>query len=88
MAQSETVAPFKQVDPIEARVQGRVTCRGQSGQGSQSGVYPRIAGKATGQLDSQVTAFGDGTRQHAPMTARQPRTLARTAFISRFADGR
>ena len=62
---SEAVAAFKQVDPIKARVQGRVTCHGLSGRDSQSGVYPRIAGKATGQLDSQLSAFGDGTRQHA-----------------------
>ena len=79
MAQSEAVAAFKQVDPIESQAQRRVTYRSQSGQDSQSGVYPRIAGKATGQLESQLTAFGDGTRQHASMTARQPLTKA-TSF--------
>ena len=58
---------FKQVDSIEARVQGCVTCHGQSGQGTQSGVYPRLAGKPAGYLYNQLAAFRDGTRQYAPM---------------------
>ncbi len=66
-AQNEAVPAFKQVDSIEARVQGCVTCHGQSGQGTQGGVYPRIAGKPAGYLYNQLTAFRDGTRQYAPM---------------------
>lgn len=66
-AQGENVPAFKQVDSIEARVQGCVTCHGQSGQGSGNGVYPRIAGKPAGYLYNQLVAFRDGNRHYAPM---------------------
>lgn len=66
-AQNEAVPSFKQVDSIEARVQGCVTCHGQSGQGTSNGVYPRIAGKPAGYLYNQLEAFRDGTRKYAPM---------------------
>jgi cytochrome c553 len=66
-AQSEALPAFKQVDSIEARAQGCVTCHGQSGQGTQGGIYPRIAGKPAGYLYNQLAAFRDGTRQYAPM---------------------
>jgi cytochrome c553 len=66
-AQNDALPAFKQVDSIEARVQGCVTCHGQSGQGTQGGVYPRIAGKPAGYLYNQLAAFRDGTRQYAPM---------------------
>ena len=48
-------------------MQGCVTCHGQSGQGTQAGVYPRIAGKPAGYLYNQLSAFRDGKRQYAPM---------------------
>ncbi len=66
-AQTDTLPAFKQVDSIEARVQGCVTCHGQSGQGTHNGVYPRIAGKPAGYLYNQLAAFRDGTRRYAPM---------------------
>jgi len=52
---------------MEARVQGCVTCHGQNGQGTNSGYYPRIAGKPAGYLYNQLAAFRDGTRKYAPM---------------------
>jgi cytochrome c553 len=52
---------------MEARVQGCVTCHGQSGQGTQNGYYPRIAGKPAGYLYNQLVAFRDGTRRYPPM---------------------
>ncbi len=58
---------FKAVDSMEARMQGCVTCHGQSGQGTDSGYYPRIAGKPAGYLYNQLAAFRDGTRKYAPM---------------------
>jgi cytochrome c553 len=58
---------FKEVDSMEARVQGCVTCHGQSGQGTNNGYYPRIAGKPAGYLYNQLAAFRDGTRKYAPM---------------------
>lgn len=67
LAQNEAVPAFKQVDSIEARVQGCVTCHGQSGQGTQSGYYPRIAGKPASYLYNQLIAFRDGMRKYAPM---------------------
>ncbi|MEO6364400.1 MAG: c-type cytochrome [Caldimonas sp.] len=52
---------------MEARVQGCVTCHGQSGQGTGNGAFPRIAGKPSGYLYNQLVAFRDGTRKYAPM---------------------
>ena len=66
-AQDEAIPAFKTLDSIEARVQGCVTCHGQSGQGTSSGYFPRIAGKPAGYLYNQLVAFRDGTRKYAPM---------------------
>src|SRR4029453_12207253 len=49
-AQSDAVPAFKEVDSMEARVQGCVTCHGQSGQGTNNEYFPRIAGKPAGYL--------------------------------------
>lgn len=65
--QADTLPAFKQVDSMEARVQGCVTCHGQSGQGTNNGYFPRIAGKPAGYLYNQLVAFRDGTRRYAPM---------------------
>ena len=66
-AQDAALPAFKQLDSMEARVQGCVTCHGQSGQGTNSGYYPRIAGKPAGYLYNQLIAFRDGTREYPPM---------------------
>ncbi|KAF1045028.1 c-type cytochrome [Xylophilus sp.] len=58
---------FKEVNSVEARVQGCVTCHGQSGQGTSNGYFPRIAGKPAGYLYNQLVAFRNGTRRYAPM---------------------
>jgi cytochrome c553 len=65
--QDEAVPAFKQLDSMEARVQGCVTCHGQSGQGTGNGYFPRIAGKPSGYLYNQLVAFRDGTRKYPPM---------------------
>jgi cytochrome c553 len=67
MAQDHAVPSFAKVDSMEARVQGCVTCHGQSGQGTSSGYFPRIAGKPAGYLYNQLVAFRDGTRSYPPM---------------------
>lgn len=67
MAQSEAVPAFKDIDSMEARAQGCVTCHGQSGQGTSNGYFPRIAGKPAGYLYNQLVAFRDGTRRYPPM---------------------
>jgi len=66
-AQDDAVPAFKQLDSMEARVQGCVTCHGQSGQGTSNGYFPRIAGKPAGYLYNQLVAFRDGTRKYPPM---------------------
>jgi cytochrome c553 len=66
-AQDEAVPAYKDVDSMEARVQGCVTCHGQSGQGTQNGYFPRIAGKPAGYLYNQLVAFRDGARKYPPM---------------------
>src|SRR6476620_161235 len=66
-AQDHAVPSFSKVDSMEARVQGCVTCHGQSGQGTNSGYFPRIAGKPATYLYNQLVAFRDGTRSYAPM---------------------
>jgi cytochrome c553 len=67
VAQNETIPTFKTVDSIEARVQGCVTCHGTSGQGTQSGYFPRIAGKPASYLYNQLIGFREGTRHYPPM---------------------
>src|SRR5690349_6288070 len=66
-AQEDAIPAFKNVDSMEARVQGCVTCHGQSGQGTTNGYFPRIAGKPAGYLYNQLVAFRDGTRRYPPM---------------------
>ena len=67
VAVGDAVPSFKTLDSIEARVQGCVTCHGQSGQGTSNGYFPRIAGKPAGYLYNQLIAFRDGTREYPPM---------------------
>lgn len=67
LAQGEAIASFKTVDSLEARVQGCVTCHGQSGQGTSNAYFPRIAGKPAAYLYNQLVAFRDGTRHYTPM---------------------
>jgi cytochrome c553 len=61
------VPAFKDLDSMEARVQGCVTCHGQQGQGTTNQYFPRIAGKPAAYLYNQLRAFRDGTRRYAPM---------------------
>ncbi|HEY2863210.1 MAG TPA: c-type cytochrome [Casimicrobiaceae bacterium] len=44
-----------------------MTCHGQSGQGTNNGYFPRIAGEPAGYLYNQLVAFRDDTRQYPPM---------------------
>jgi cytochrome c553 len=67
LGQDDAVPAFKQLDSMEARVQGCVTCHGQSGQGTNDGYFPRIAGKPPGYLYNQLVAFRDGSRHYPPM---------------------
>ncbi|RYF15349.1 MAG: c-type cytochrome [Comamonadaceae bacterium] len=62
-----TVPSFKDMDSMEARVQGCVTCHGQQGQGTADEYFPRIAGKPAAYLHRQLIAFRDLERRYAPM---------------------
>jgi cytochrome c553 len=66
-AQPSEIPAFKSVDSMEARVQGCVTCHGQSGQGTSNPYFPRIAGKPAAYLYNQLVAFRDGKREYPPM---------------------
>ena len=66
-AQDAAIPAFKSLDSMEARVQGCVTCHGQSGQGTGNEYFPRIAGKPAGYLYNQLVAFRDGKRVYPPM---------------------
>nr|WP_229883185.1 c-type cytochrome [Pseudorhodoferax aquiterrae] len=66
-AQEHAIPAFKELNSMEARVQGCVTCHGQSGQGTNDGYFPRIAGKPAAYLFNQLVAFRDGTRRYPPM---------------------
>jgi cytochrome c553 len=67
LAQDDALPAFKQLDSMEARVQGCATCHGQSGQGTLDDYFPRIAGKPAGYLYNQLIAFRDGSRRYPPM---------------------
>src|SRR6478609_10047556 len=66
-AQDAKIPAFKKVDSMEARVQGCVTCHGQSGQGTSNEYFPRIAGKPAAYLYNQLVAFRDSKREYPPM---------------------
>jgi cytochrome c553 len=66
-AQNEAIPGFTELDSMDARVQGCVTCHGRAGQGTDNGYYPRIAGKPPRYLYNQLVAFRDGTRKYPPM---------------------
>ena len=65
--QNDAIPQFDQLDSMQARVQGCVTCHGHRGQGTSNGYYPRIAGKPAGYLYNQLLAFKNGTRKYPPM---------------------
>jgi cytochrome c553 len=66
-AQNDAIPGFKELDSMDARVQGCVTCHGRAGQGTDNGYFPRIASKPAGYLYNQLVAFRDGTRKYPPM---------------------
>ena len=66
-ADPTTRPAYRELDSMEARVQGCATCHGQQGQGTGNDYFPRIAGKPAGYLFNQLRAFRDGSRRYAPM---------------------
>ncbi|WP_342665582.1 c-type cytochrome [Xenophilus azovorans] len=45
-----------------------ITCHGREGQATNSGYFPRLAGKPAGYLYEQLRSFRDGRRQQADMS--------------------
>ena len=66
-ADEDAVPRITDMNSMEARLQGCVTCHGQAGQGTKNDYFPRIAGKPSLYLYNQLVAFRDGTRRYAPM---------------------
>ena len=54
-------------DSIGQRMQACATCHGKEGRATNSGYFPRIAGKPAGYLYNQLINFRDGRRQNATM---------------------
>ena len=54
-------------DSIGQRVKACVACHGDQGKASNSGYYPRIAGKPAGYLYNQLINFRDGRRNYPAM---------------------
>src|SRR5271156_456108 len=54
-------------DTMEARLLACAACHGEQGQGTETGYFPRLAGKPAGYLMNQLVAFRDGRRRYPPM---------------------
>ncbi len=54
-------------DSMGQRMQACATCHGKEGRATNSGYFPRIAGKPAGYLYNQLINFRDGRRQNATM---------------------
>ena len=55
-------------DTMAQRVQACTVCHGPEGRATNSGYFPRIAGKPAGYLYNQLINFREGRRTHAAMT--------------------
>lgn len=56
-------------DTMAQRVLACTVCHGREGRATNSGYFPRIAGKTEGYLYNQLTHFREGRRQNAAMAA-------------------
>ena len=63
-------APAQAVEPPDSmgqRMKACAACHGQEGRATNSGYFPRIAGKPAGYLYNQLINFREGRRQNATM---------------------
>lgn len=63
-----TAQPEPPANDMTPRVAACVTCHGRDGQATNSGYFPRIAGKPAGYLYEQLRSFRDGRRQQPAMS--------------------
>lgn len=61
--------PHTVPDTLAQRLQACTLCHGKEGRSTNSGYFPRIAGKPAGYLYHQLLHFRDGRRNNAGMTA-------------------
>ncbi|MEJ8813056.1 cytochrome c4 [Variovorax ureilyticus] len=61
-------APTSARSDMERRMAACITCHGREGQATNSGYFPRLAGKPAGYLYEQLRSFRDGRRQQAEMS--------------------
>jgi cytochrome c553 len=67
MAFSPAFAFSAPPDTMAQRMQACVVCHGKEGRATNSGFFPRIAGKPAGYLYNQLVNFRDGRRKNAIM---------------------
>jgi cytochrome c553 len=68
-AAGPAAAPHTVPDTMAQRMQACTLCHGKEGRATNSGYFPRIAGKPAGYLYHQLLHFREGRRQNAGMTA-------------------
>ena len=69
-AGAQTASPPHQVpDTMAQRVMACTLCHGKEGRATNTGFFPRIAGKPAGYLYHQLRHFREGRRNNAGMTA-------------------
>ena len=68
-AQAEAVAAHSVPDTLGQRLMACTLCHGKEGRATNTGFFPRIAGKPEGYLYHQLRHFRDGRRNNAGMTA-------------------
>ncbi|QCB48008.1 c-type cytochrome [Hydrogenophaga sp. PAMC20947] len=62
-------APHRVPDTMAQRVMACTLCHGKEGRATNTGFFPRIAGKPEGYLYHQLRHFREGRRNNAGMTA-------------------
>ena len=68
-AQAQTATPARPVpDTIAQRVLACTVCHGKEGRATNTGYFPRIAGKPAAYLYNQLIHFREGRRNYAAMT--------------------
>ncbi|MDZ4162550.1 MAG: cytochrome C [Burkholderiales bacterium] len=68
-AAGPAAAPHTVPNTMAQRMQACTVCHGKEGLATNSGYFPRIAGKPAGYLYHQLLHFREGRRQNAGMTA-------------------
>ena len=68
-AQAADVAPTPIPDTMGQRMMACTLCHGKEGRATNTGFFPRLAGKPDGYLYNQLRHFREGRRNNAGMTA-------------------